>query len=475
MDYKEKFEDFLDKMQGLLDNAKKQGHIIVRVEDLENAFPELKESEDTKIKMSLIQYISELNQDVVHLHPGIETCNEWIAWLEKQGESDETKAKIFLINKGYPIDANGTFPTYEEMYNIIREGLEEQGEQKPDNKVEPKFKVGDWITDGQLTCKVLSVTSKSYELYLYNDDYCHFETDVQSIDEHYYLWTIKDAKKGDILTSTSISFHSNCTFIFNGLDNWKFDEPNGDRAVATGYCCLTASADKMEFGVQGPDCVEVNTVKPATKIQCDLLFQKMKEAGYEWDFEKKELMKIEDEEYNGEDYGIDSLYHAQRILEKTLGSVDGYQTDDGILSHKCAITAVKKLYEQKPAWSEMDENIISEVIQNYESGFLPSVIERDRIVKTLKSLKDRVQPKQEWSEEDKEIIDGITSYLCTHDSCELDGFNEWYDWLKSLKERITWNPSDEQMSVLENFIGTIPPYEPMFKVLKSLYNELKKL
>ena len=35
------FEDFLDRMQGLLDNAKKQGHIIVRVEDLENAFPEL--------------------------------------------------------------------------------------------------------------------------------------------------------------------------------------------------------------------------------------------------------------------------------------------------------------------------------------------------------------------------------------------------------------------------------------------------
>ena len=52
--------------------------------------------------------------------------------------------------------------------------------------------------------------------------------------------------------------------------------------------------------------------------------------------------------------GIDSLYHAQRILEKTLGSVDGYQSDDGILDHKAAITAVKKLYEQKLAWSEED-------------------------------------------------------------------------------------------------------------------------
>ena len=55
------------------------------------------------------------------------------------------------------------------------------------------------------------------------------------------------------------------------------------------------------------------------------------------------------------DYGIDSLYHAQRILEKTLGKVDGYQSDDGILEHKCAISAVKKLYEQKPAWKREDE------------------------------------------------------------------------------------------------------------------------
>ena len=99
------------------------------LEALETIFPQLRESEDEKIKMSLMEYISELNQDVVHLHPSIETCNEWITWLEKQGESDETKAKTFLINKGYPIDANGTFPTYEELYNIIIEGLEHQGEQ----------------------------------------------------------------------------------------------------------------------------------------------------------------------------------------------------------------------------------------------------------------------------------------------------------------------------------------------------------
>jgi len=50
---------------------------------------------------------------------------------------------------------------------------------------------------------------------------------------------------------------------------------------------------------------------------------------------------------NNEDYVIEGLHHAQRILEKTLGKVDGYQTDDGISDHKDAINAVKKLNEQK--------------------------------------------------------------------------------------------------------------------------------
>ena len=45
--------------------------------------------------------------------------------------------------------------------------------------------------------------------------------------------------------------------------------------------------------MQGPDCIEVNTVKPATIIQKDLLFSKMKDAGYEWHPEKKELNKVE--------------------------------------------------------------------------------------------------------------------------------------------------------------------------------------
>ena len=207
---------------------------------VEYIFPELKESENEKIRKAIHIYLDWLDGHKDYQPKGDYTIKDMIAWLEKQGK------------------------------------------QKTTDKVEPKFKVGDWIVCGKLVTQITSIENDGYT----NSDqgFISFETAKK-----FHLWTIQDAKDGDVLTS--IGFHNNCTFIFNGLDNWKFDEPNGDRAVATGYCCLSASADNMEFGIQGPDCVEVNTIKPATKIQRDLLFQKMKEAGYEWDSEKKELKK----------------------------------------------------------------------------------------------------------------------------------------------------------------------------------------
>ena len=86
MDNIKKFEDFLDRMQGLLDEAKKCGHIIVRVEDLENAFPELEEREDERIRQALIEMIYET--------PSIECEEDYnlskediLTWLEKQGKT----------------------------------------------------------------------------------------------------------------------------------------------------------------------------------------------------------------------------------------------------------------------------------------------------------------------------------------------------------------------------------------------------
>ena len=83
MDSHGRFEEFLDKMRGLLDNAEKQGHIIIRVEDLKNAFPELYESEDEKIRNVLLKTFAEYGHEF-EWH-GIEV-GKITAWLKKQGE-----------------------------------------------------------------------------------------------------------------------------------------------------------------------------------------------------------------------------------------------------------------------------------------------------------------------------------------------------------------------------------------------------
>ena len=383
---------------------------------LETLHPELKEGEDERTRKAILTGLIDCRDapDLGWSNFGGINIDECIAWIKKQGKIDEDLiAKKFLINKGYPIDANGTFPTYEELYNIIREGLENQSEQKLTD--EPKFKVGDWVFIEEVKgYKNGPFQIKTVDSFGYSFDEYH--TIPFMYEELLSKWTIQDAKQGDVLYHKA---ENGIEYIvmnkglneFNNIDSYfRYNSINGFNTDIPSV--LSAKCD---------------SITPATKEQRDFLFQKMKEDGYEWNAERKELKKIEDEEYNGEDYGIDSLYHAQRILEKTLGSVDGYQTDDGILSHQCAISAVKKLYEQKPSeWSEEDENRINRLIAYFED-------------------------KESFTAED-DIV--------------------YANWLKSLKERCAWKPSEEQMDAL-NSARWNAPFN--IEILDSLYNDLKKL
>lgn len=213
-----------------------------------------------------------------------------------------------------------------------------QKEQKSADVVKPRFKVGDWI--------------------LYSGDHYEGVRNITKIDENGYyiernglpygiipfnheicmrMWTIQDAKPGDVLAAHE------CLVLFREIDGLNI------RCYCT-YHFMNNPSFYVDT-LQNKDAFH-----PATKEQHAQLEKAMADAGYTFDFDKKELKKIEDEEYDGEDYGIDGLWHAKNILEKTLGKVEGYQTDDGILDHKCAISAVDKLYKQKSAeWSEEDE------------------------------------------------------------------------------------------------------------------------
>lgn len=86
MDYEKKGEEFLDRVQGIIDNAKLLGKSAIQVENLEHVFPELRERNDERIKKALIEMVHGTIGDDLGLYYDIRK-EEAIEWLERQGES----------------------------------------------------------------------------------------------------------------------------------------------------------------------------------------------------------------------------------------------------------------------------------------------------------------------------------------------------------------------------------------------------
>lgn len=303
MDYKKKFEDFLNKMQGLLDSAKKQGHIIVRVEDIENTFPELKESEDERIRTAILNHLKKMwgncKDDICGVH-----VEDAIAWLEKQGVKQSLpipneRAWLYLVADvltwengiGQYLDdprvqqlAKELSSEYaQKLYTFPVSSDIENNKQETDGKAEPKFHEGDWIVYNNDICQIVKREEGCNKLVTV------FGIEKELVNERNLstarLWAIEDAKEGDVLVckgnvkgSNGITYERIC--LFKNLDNAFFT------LTKTSNCIEEYATD---VNIDYPD----NTV-PATKEQRDLLFQKMKVAGYVWDAEKKGfIMKTE--------------------------------------------------------------------------------------------------------------------------------------------------------------------------------------
>ena len=276
MNYEQKYKKALEKARQLCAYPTTKPFIS----DLQDLFPELNESEDKQIRKELIDYLKE-RKSCESYGQYVLRYDRWINLLEKQDESDETKAREFLINKGYPIDTNDTFPTYEEMYNIIRDGLEQQSEQNNDDKYEPKFKVGDWIVFNGLTLYINEVVKGYYRTISKGGIPNSYDWDIDAIAR---LWSIENAKDGDVLCTYECG-EPKIVFILKGI-------PRKDYTLSYYYyynLMYPYFDSNVEKGCLAPN---EEDVKPATKEQRDILFQKMKESGYGWDANKNEPIKL---------------------------------------------------------------------------------------------------------------------------------------------------------------------------------------
>jgi len=152
--------------------------------------------------------------------------------------------------------------------------------------------------------------------------------------------------------------------------------------------------------------------------------------------------------------------------------------------------------EQKPAWSEKDEKLLKLSLENLtelKNRFDEEYGKVGDCINWLKSLKDRVgceadcTTTKEWSEEDEAMFRGVIEteqyildvvygrkiFAVGNESIKEECTKE-LSWLKSLRPKKQWKPSEEQLRELENVFS--PDTDSWDEgVLRKLYEQLKRL
>ena len=283
--YKEKYEQGLECIQEILSGAGDSIKTSILRKRLQPFFSELKESEDEKIRKEIIDFL-ELPH---HQFVGKRNHEKWISWLEnqckKQGKSALEVWKDMRLEVYQQASGNRHEPNYSDdstkmfSLNDIDEIIEKISEQSHDDKIKPKFHEGDWIISNNKK-SIYQVIEVKRGIYVIRDnaDNHEYYIDIEECEKSGRLWTINDAKDGDVLAGDS------CIFIMQKLS---------DNNTAKTYCILYNDGD-FNYDAILYLHFYIDSTKPATKEQRDLLFCKMHNAGYEWDAEKKKLNSLLD-------------------------------------------------------------------------------------------------------------------------------------------------------------------------------------
>ena len=442
MDYKEKYEMALEGIQEILGSGEdfiKMSRLQLR---LQGIFPELKEnkeSDDERIRKELIEHINRFKTTVISDLKKSQ-YDSWIAWLE--------------------------------------------------NKVEPKFHEGDWLCENEPNnyarfIQILEIVNvQGKERYRISRD-IHNDEDIVEFDfveKYYHKFGIKDAKDGDVLMWDNGRY----IILFKKIK---------DNIVA--YCSYNTHSKHFGFCSSYDtrfDCIL--NFRPATKEQRDTLMKAMKEAGFTFDFEKKELKKIEPTD----------KYEGLTDFEKALADIcvgwigeelgwKQYIKDNADVLLKIAIKKFNSVqdvaFEQNTTWSEEDKITLNGILScvkhcqdedteaQYNGNHNVDPKRYESMSNWIKSLKDRVQPqpKQEWNQEDEDIKQSIIDILTRQ------GFQTQVDWFKSLKDRVQPQPKQEWNEEDEKYIFNIAFYlehptllgENNEHIVREMINWLKSL
>ena len=297
---------------------------------LERIFPELKESDDEKMRNFIINKLACLRATDEKGSDRYEELTNAITWVENQDKKEyalksfkdedvckfmqyiEKLAKAYklnLPNRSYDIFAFAKdvlvwlekkgeqkkqvhFPKFtfddvlalqccmetvkkvqedKELYeqlNLIHSKIydayssnTEKINKKPTDKIEPKFKIGNWVVRGDTIAQILDIQEQYYiGLDINGKD---FVSSRFLNDDKIHLWTLQDAKDGNVLVNGSN------IFIFHHIDNKRL----------MGYCHVNMDDGNLynDIGRNECFCTIDAPITPATKEQRDILFKKIKE------------------------------------------------------------------------------------------------------------------------------------------------------------------------------------------------------
>lgn len=262
-------------------------------DELNYIFPELKESEDEKIRKALVRF----HKSTIDVD-GIKG-EDIIAWLEKQGEQK-------------PFDyENATI------------------QQKDFSPKYPKFKVGDWVVDEEdnhayKVERVVTNVSNGLSSYDLTDNGYFYSTKT-----NYHLWCIEDAKDGDVL-------YSPCCKLL-----WIYKDEK------TCYVGSNLNYNSGSIVINKSVCIPTDVI-PATKRQRDLLFQKMEEAGYSWNPITKELSQISVTKKSDKVWSDEDERLCQCLINDQEESLNDVRNDK--YGHTEIRSDLKETYRERMNW-----------------------------------------------------------------------------------------------------------------------------
>ena len=184
-------------------------------------------------------------------------------------------------------------------------------------KPEHKFHVGQYITDGYVGGQITSIED-NYPCYKILDFMGGINTSIPfTLQDNYHLWTIQDAKDGDVLALSWLEDKN----LWEKIIIFKKYHSKGVKGLCSMPCVEgygnTFKNGEMIFTEIPPYYSKTWTcnLRPATKEQRSLFFQKMKEACYKWNDETKTLEKLVEHKFDPK-----SLMPFNKVLARNIQS-----------------------------------------------------------------------------------------------------------------------------------------------------------